>query len=113
MVSNRKIETLLDEVRALAPMLLFGSLSSTYRTCGKPSCACHQGQRHGPYTHISYRADGRTRGYNVPADLEDRVAEGVAAWQRLQAIARELAEAHRIELGLGAKPRASRKARKR
>jgi hypothetical protein len=103
MTSARNIATLLRELQTLAPKALFGSLSTTYRTCGKASCACRtdESKRHGPYSHVSYREGGKTRSYNVPADLKDHVAEGIAAWERLQQIVRELAERRRVQLGLG------------
>ncbi|MGI9557944.1 MAG: DUF6788 family protein [Solirubrobacterales bacterium] len=108
MTSARKRTALLRELEALAPQLLRGSVSTTYRTCGKPGCACHRGQRHGPYLHVSYREGGRTRSYHVPAGRQEAVREGVAAWERFQEIARELAEQHRRELGLGDARRARR-----
>ena len=74
--------------------------------CGRKECACHKDkrQRHGPYVRISYRQDGRTRGYYVPEPLRQQALDGIAAWQRLQNIARELAEANRLRFGLGQKP---------
>ena len=103
MTSPRNVQALLRELEAIAPKLLFGTLSTTYRTCGKASCACRTdpSRRHGPYTHVSYRADGQTRSYNVSAELKEQVSEGIGAWQRLQEIAHEIAEHNRRELGLG------------
>lgn len=103
MTSDRNNKHLISKLAALAPKILFGTLSSTYRTCGKPTCICHRGERHGPYLHVSYRADGRTQGFNVPGSLQAQVADGVEAWKRFQAIARELAEHNRQALGLGLK----------
>jgi hypothetical protein len=97
-----------QRLAALAPKLLFGTLSATYRTCGKPACVCHQGERHGPYLHVSYRAAGRTQSFHVPAALRSQVTEGLAAWKELQSIARELAEHNRLALGVGPQPRRSR-----
>ncbi len=91
----------MEELKRLAPALLFGSVSSTYRTCGKAECVCHRGERHGPYLHVSYRQDGRTKSYYVPAELHDQVTAGAQAWKRFQEIAQELAEHNRIALGLG------------
>ena len=110
MSSPRNVRASLRELEDLAPKLLFGSLSTTYRTCGKPSCACRTdtSKRHGPYTHVSYRGDGRTQSYNVPTELKDTVSEGVAAWERFQEIARELAEHRRVELGLGPSKKGTR-----
>src|SRR5262245_57744101 len=101
MTSARDIRTMLRELEELAPKVLFGSLSTTYRTCGTPSCACRTdaSKRHGPYSHVSYRGDGRTQSYNVPTELKEAVSEGIAAWERFQEIARE--QHRRRELGLG------------
>jgi hypothetical protein len=94
----------------LASKMLFGTLSSTYRTCGKPDCVCHKGERHGPYLHVSFRESGRTRGYYVPAAREKQVREGIEAWQRFQQLALKVAQDNRARLGLGT--RARRKAKK-
>lgn len=110
MTSARNTQALLRELHTLAPQLLFGTLSTTYRTCGKASCACRTdaSRRHGPYTHVSYRAEGKTCSYNVPGDLKERVEAGVAAWERVQEIVRALAEHNRQELGLGPSKRRAR-----
>lgn len=100
-MKSHRISPAPKSLAALAPNLLFGTLSATFRTCGKPDCVCHSGQRHGPYLHVSYREAGRTRGYYVPAALEQQVREGIEAWQRFQSIALDLAEQNRIRLGLG------------
>jgi hypothetical protein len=85
---------LLDEIRSLADIAVFGALSETYRTCGRASCHCQQGgPKHGPHLNISYRGEkGKTTGYYVPRGAEQATREGVAAWQKLQACLRELAE---------------------
>jgi hypothetical protein len=93
--------------------MLFGSLSETFRTCGKPECVCHKGQRHGPYLHVSYRESGRTRGYYVPAAVEQQVREGMAAWQQFQKLALQMAEDNRVRLGLATKGRRKAKERSR
>jgi hypothetical protein len=85
---------LLDEIRSLADIAVFGTLSETYRTCGSAGCHCHRGgPKHGPHLNISYRGDkGKTTGYYVPKGAEQATREGVAAWQTLQTCLRELAE---------------------
>jgi len=85
---------LLDEIRRLADIAVFGSLSETYRTCGRGGCHCQSGgPKHGPHLNISYRGEnGKTTGYYVPQGAEEATREGVAAWQQLQARLRELAE---------------------
>ena len=85
---------LLDEIRSLADIAVFGTLSETDRTCGRAGCHCQQGgPKHGPHLNISYRGEkGKTTGYYVPQGAEQVTREGVAAWQKLQACLRELAE---------------------
>ena len=85
---------LLREIAQLADVAVFGTISETYRTCGRPGCHCQQrgGAKHGPHLNVSYRgADGKTTGYYVPKGAEDATRHGVAAWQRLQTCLRELA----------------------
>jgi hypothetical protein len=68
-VQRRK---LLDEIRSLADSAVFGTLSETYRTCGRVGCHCQQGgPKHGPHLNISYRGEkGKTTGYYVPQGAE-------------------------------------------
>jgi hypothetical protein len=78
---------------------LFGSLSETYRTCGRPGCRCYQKHKHGPHLYVSFRgADGTNSGFYVPQSLAEPMRQGVAAWQELQGVLRELAELNRQRL---------------
>ncbi len=95
--SSARRRKLLSEVERLAEVAVFGTLSETYRTCGRPGCpGCHcqrGGPKHGPHVNVSYRGEkGKTTGYYVPKGAEDATREGVAAWQKLQECLRELAE---------------------
>lgn len=94
MESSSRRRKLLNEIQRLAEMAVFGTLSETYRTCGRAGCHCQQGgPKHGPHLNISYRGEkGKTTGYYVPKGAEEATREGVAAWQKLQACLRELAE---------------------
>jgi len=87
--------TLLREIARLAEVAVFGTVSETYRTCGRPGCHCQRpgGPKHGPHLNVSYcGATGKTTGYYVLKGAEDATRHGVAAWQRLQQCLRELAE---------------------
>src|SRR5215831_10366629 len=85
---------LLSEIVRWAEVVVFGTRSETYRTCGRAGCHCQRGgPKHGPHLNISYRGEkGKTTGYYVPQGAEEATREGVAAWQKLQASLRELAE---------------------
>ncbi len=97
--NQRTREALFRRLSRLARRSLFGTLSETYRTCGRPGCRCHQGHKHGPHLYVSFRgADGTTTGYYVPQALAEPMRAGVAAWQELQEVVRELAELNRQRL---------------
>src|ERR1700720_4027274 len=85
---------LLSEFERLAHGAIFGTLTETYRTCGRPGCHCQKGgPKHGPHLNVSYRGEkGKTTGYYVPKGAEEATRGGVAAWQELQECLRELAE---------------------
>ena len=57
----------LRQLETLGRQMIFGTLSETFRRCGRPGCRCQQeGPKHGPHRQISYRgADGKTTGYHV------------------------------------------------
>ncbi len=83
---------LLREIERLARVAIFGSASETYRTCGNPGCRCHgPGPKHGPHMYVTFRGDGKTAGYYVPADAQEDIRAGIEAWQALQVALRELA----------------------
>ena len=94
MESSAQRRKLLDEILRLADVAVFGTLSETYRTCGRAGCHCQRGgPKHGPHLNISYRGEkGKTTGYYVPQAAEEATREGVAARLKLQACLRDLAE---------------------
>ena len=96
--AQRTREALLRRLSRLARRSLFGTLSETYRTCGRPGCRCHQGHKHGPHLYVSFRGPDGTTGYYVPQALAEPMRAGVAAWQELQEGLRELAELNRQRL---------------
>jgi hypothetical protein len=62
---RRRVRDRLREQRALVALLLQqreqlqGSLFARWGVCGKPSCGCREGRRHGPYYVLSTRSAGR------------------------------------------------------
>jgi hypothetical protein len=63
---------LLGKIERLAEIAVFGTLSETYRTCGREGCHCQSnGPKHGPHLNVSYRGEkGKTTGYYVPKGAE-------------------------------------------
>jgi len=84
----------IDRLLELAPQILVGSASETYRTCGNKNCRCHgEGPKHGPHMYVSYKGEhGRTTGYYVPVALQQQVRDGLAAWKDLHELLKELAQ---------------------
>jgi len=74
-------EALRRRLSRLARRAVFGSLSETYRTWGRPGCRCHPGHKHGPHLYVSFRGPDGTTGYDVPQALAKPLRQGVAAWQ--------------------------------
>lgn len=107
---SKKRAALLQQLGRLARRMIFGTLSETTRTCGQPGCRCHHGgPKHGPHVQISYRGDtGKTTGYHVPVALQETVREGVAAWQRFHAVARQVAELNRARAWVRSPRRSAR-----
>ena len=62
---RRRVRARLDEQRVLVRSLLQqrellqGSVFTRYGQCGKDTCACRQGRKHGPYYVLSTRSGGR------------------------------------------------------
>src|SRR6266481_4918956 len=63
---------LLGKIQRLAEIAIFGTLSETYRTCGRTGCHCQgDGPKHGPHLNVSFRGEkGKTTGYYVPKGAE-------------------------------------------
>jgi hypothetical protein len=77
-----------------AERMLWGSLVPVYRKCGKPTCHCATGEKHGPAWYLSRREEGRTRMWYVPPALLPTVQQGVAAFHRYRAVGQRLAAAN-------------------
>ena len=85
-------QQLLDQIAALGD-LRPGSLTESYRSCGKPTCHCaKKGARGHSQWLLTYRVGGKTRTRVVPrAALEETRAQ-IAECQRLRELVAELIE---------------------
>jgi len=81
----------LQDLRRAADQMLWGSLVAVYRKCGKPTCHCATGAKHGPVWYLSRREQGRTQMWFVPPPHLEVVRRGVAAFQRYRAVGQRLA----------------------
>ena len=76
--------------------VLFGSLVEQTRRCGKASCRCALGYRHGPYTYFTPRRAGRGMKY-VPEVLVAAVRDCLGKGERIEAVLTEISSIN-IEL---------------
>jgi hypothetical protein len=52
LVLRQRRQRLLRQLR-LPPNLIRASVVERFNTCGKPNCACAQGQKHGPFYYLT------------------------------------------------------------
>jgi hypothetical protein len=99
---RRQVRARLREQGALVRLLLRqreqlqGSLFPRYGLCGKPTCACRTGRRHGPYYVLSSRSAGRGAFAYLDADEAARARDllsrhrefrrGLARLRRINAV---------------------------
>jgi hypothetical protein len=80
----------LSEQRELVQSLLrlreqlHGSLFARYGTCGKPNCACQQGEMHGPYYVLSTRIGGRGGFAYLQSDQVGAARERVRSYREFR-----------------------------
>lgn len=72
-----------------------GSVSETYRRCGKPNCVCageeHPG--HGPrWMWTRKEPGGKTVGRALKADEVDRVRDQIATYRQFQEVSKQVVE---------------------
>ena len=81
-------------VRGLPPLekVLRGSLTETYKRCGRPNCHCADGPGHGPKRYLSTiaRTGERPRLGYVPNAAYAQVAEFLANFRKLQEMLNEI-----------------------
>lgn len=76
--------------------ILRGSLVERFVTCGKRTCKCARGERHGPLYYLTVsRPRGRTQGLYVPPDRLPEVRAWLANYQRLKGQLEAISEVNR------------------
>ncbi len=79
--------------RDLPPLdqVLRGSLTETYKRCGRPNCHCADGPGHGPKRYlVTSQPGGRPRREYVPNAAHERVADLIGNFRRLRAALNEI-----------------------
>jgi hypothetical protein len=74
--------------------VLRASCVEQFLTCGKPACACHQGNKHGPYYYLTLcLAVGKVRKFLLKGPNQQQQARsGTAAYARFMEGVEELSQ---------------------
>ena len=88
---------LLQQLAVAAQSMVQGGLSSTSRTCGKPSCACHSdpARRHGPNLYFTWRSQNKSYALYVPPQHAEQARAAQTAWAKFWEIAGQIAALNR------------------
>ncbi len=89
---------LLDVFLARDP-LVKGSVYTLRRRCGKPTCGCVRGARHGTLV-LSWSEGGRTRLRTLPPGRQGELRIGVRRYQRFRRARARLVKLHAQMLAL-------------
>ena len=68
-------------MRKIAP--LPGVLRAELVRCGKPTCRCVTGERHGPYLYRRWRENGRQRRVYVSPNEAEHARAATERWRQL------------------------------
>ena len=101
--SRASLVTRFADLRDMRP----GSVSATFRRCGKPSCHCARPKDpgHGPHFQFTYKKDGHTVTKSLPNREALRKAEQeVAEFRTFQQLSQELIEVNQSICQLRAAP---------
>jgi hypothetical protein len=90
---RRRKRRLLEQLRP-SPELLRASYVEQFLTCGKPACACHQGQKHGPYHYLTLSLGaGQVRKFLLKSpEQQEQARRGTAAYGQLAEGLEELSQ---------------------
>jgi hypothetical protein len=62
------------------PQAIRASVVERFGTCGKANCACHQGQKHGPYYYLTQcLAPGHVQKFLLKSPAGQQAARGATA----------------------------------
>src|SRR5262245_47431412 len=91
---------LLKQLDLVTQSMIQGGLSSTTRTCGQSSCACHSdpARRHGPNLYFTWRSQGKSHALYVPPEHAREAQAAQAAWACFWEIGCQIAALNREQL---------------
>lgn len=65
---------------AVPAQAIRASVVERFGTCGKPNCACHQGQKHGPYYYLTQcLAPGKMQKFLLKSPIDQQAARAATS----------------------------------
>ena len=84
---RKKRKRLVQQLKALEPVMLRGSLIERYQRCGKSNCKCATGKGHGPKFYLSVSMPSvRPVMIYIPIDFKAEVEKALSHHQRARQI---------------------------
>ena len=65
--------------------MVAGSLVEQYVTCGKPTCRCARGDKHGPLYYLYWKEENRSRSLYVPREEVETLRTQLDTYRQFQA----------------------------
>ena len=91
---QRHMQRFLEVRQELAQIQPFCKASVLKRTitCGRAQCACHsdRAKRHGPYTQMTYKANGKTVGRFLSPEAAPLYLDAARQYRKLKTLLRDL-----------------------
>ena len=93
-LSLRERKTRLLRLIKVHPDVLRASFVERFGKCGKPTCACHQGQLHGPFYYLTQcLAVGKVKKFLLKTEpQQQRAKQGVEHYRELLELLEELSQ---------------------
>ncbi len=79
-----------------------GTILQVHTSCGRPGCRCMADppRRHGPYTQLTQKIQGKTRTNRLTADQAQLLSDYIANYRRLQQFIREMHQVSDLAIDL-------------
>lgn len=79
-----------------------GTILQVHTSCGRPGCRCMADppRRHGPYTQLTQKIQGKTRTDRLTAEQARLLSDYIANYRRLQQLIRQMHELSEVAINL-------------
>lgn len=88
---RKKRQQLLNKLNTIDGKFIRGSITESYKKCGKPGCKCQNGMGHGPKYSMTINFPKRNPEHDyIPLESIDQVKEYVASYHKFKDIVEQI-----------------------